>query len=138
MSDLRQRRQALQPSVPDVARPNEQGHNIPEDRQQKPGSYYSTGTFVIFVYLAVTVAWVSLRKLGTAAPLPDTYALCSRDGAKIYTVDPAQPQVQCIVVEGSLIIDRGAMGTRFTDLHHDVYEDLTCHSRSSSAMEECE
>lgn len=138
MSDLRQRRQAPQPSATDVARSNEQGHNIPKNRQGKLGSCYSTGTLVLFVYLAVTVAWVSLRRLGTTAPLPGTYALCSRDGAKIYTVDPTQPQVQCIVVEGSLIIDRGAMGMHITDLHNGMYDSLTSCSRHSSAVEECE
>jgi len=44
------------------------------------------------------------------APLPDTYALCSRSGANIYTVDPNYPRAQCMVVQGSYIVDTGAIG----------------------------
>lgn len=44
------------------------------------------------------------------APLPDAYALCSRSGANIYTVDPDFPRAQCMVVQGSYIVDVGAIG----------------------------
>ena len=44
------------------------------------------------------------------AALPDAYALCSRSGAHIYTVDPDYPRVQCMVVQGSQIVDVGAIG----------------------------
>jgi hypothetical protein len=44
------------------------------------------------------------------APLPDAYALCSRSGAHIYTVDTAYPRAQCMVVQGSYIVDVGAIG----------------------------
>ena len=44
------------------------------------------------------------------APLPDAYALCSRSGANIYTVDPNYPRAQCMVVQGSYIVDVGAIG----------------------------
>jgi len=43
-------------------------------------------------------------------PLPDAYALCSRSGAHIYTVDLDHPRVQCMVVQGSHIVDVGAIG----------------------------
>jgi hypothetical protein len=42
--------------------------------------------------------------------LPDAYALCSPSGAHIYTVDPEQPRAQCMVVQGSRIVDVGAIG----------------------------
>ncbi|KAI0305633.1 amidohydrolase family-domain-containing protein [Multifurca ochricompacta] len=42
-------------------------------------------------------------------PLPDAYAICSRSGAYVYTVDPDYPRAQCMVVQGSYIIDVGAM-----------------------------
>jgi hypothetical protein len=38
-----------------------------------------------------------------------TYALCSREGAKIYTVDEAK-QVQCILVHGAYVVDTGTLG----------------------------
>jgi hypothetical protein len=44
------------------------------------------------------------------APLPDAYALCSHSGANIYTVDPNYPRAQCMVVQGSYIVDVGAIG----------------------------
>ena len=45
-----------------------------------------------------------------SVPLPDAYALCSRSGAYIYTVDPDYPRAQCMVVQGSYIVDVGAIG----------------------------
>jgi hypothetical protein len=53
------------------------------------------------------LAYVSRRE---RTPLPDAYALCSRSGAHIYTVDPDYPRVQCMVVQGSHIVDVGAIG----------------------------
>ncbi|KAF9467258.1 amidohydrolase family-domain-containing protein [Collybia nuda] len=37
------------------------------------------------------------------------YALCSRDGKGIYTVDAQNTQTQCIVIRGSYIIDTGLL-----------------------------
>jgi hypothetical protein len=53
------------------------------------------------------LAYVGRRE---RTPLPDAYALCSRSGAHIYTVDPDYPRVQCMVVQGSHIVDVGAIG----------------------------
>ncbi len=53
------------------------------------------------------LAYVSGRE---RTPLPDAYALCSRSGAHIYTVDLDHPRVQCMVVQGSHIVDVGAIG----------------------------
>jgi len=53
------------------------------------------------------LAYVGKRE---RTPLPDAYALCSRSGAHIYTVDPDFPRVQCMVVQGSHIVDVGAIG----------------------------
>jgi hypothetical protein len=39
-----------------------------------------------------------------------TYALCSQDGNNIYTVDEANTSVECIVVQGSRIVDSGDLG----------------------------
>ncbi|KAI0045278.1 hypothetical protein FA95DRAFT_1583421 [Auriscalpium vulgare] len=44
----------------------------------------------------VLVAYITSRP----TTLPHNYALCSRSGAHIYTVDPTNPVVQCIVVQG--------------------------------------
>jgi hypothetical protein len=53
------------------------------------------------------LAYVSKQE---RTPLPDAYALCSRSGAHIYTIDPDYPRVQCMVVQGSHIVDVGAIG----------------------------
>lgn len=45
---------------------------------------------------------------GYRAP-PETYALCSRDGNHIYTVDAQNSKTQCIVVHESFIVDTGVL-----------------------------
>ena len=52
-------------------------------------------------------AYVSRKE---RTPLQDAYALCSRSGSHIYTVDPDHPRVQCMVVQGSYIVDVGTIG----------------------------
>ncbi|KAF7971972.1 hypothetical protein HWV62_19371 [Athelia sp. TMB] len=52
----------------------------------------------------ITAALVSFAYLLSTAPRD--YALCS-ESYDIYTVDETQPRVQCIVVAGSRILDRG-------------------------------
>ncbi|KAF8070294.1 amidohydrolase family-domain-containing protein [Lyophyllum atratum] len=39
----------------------------------------------------------------------NSYALCSREGNKVYTVDAQNAQTQCIVVQGSYIVDLGSL-----------------------------
>ncbi|RPD54198.1 hypothetical protein L226DRAFT_523911 [Lentinus tigrinus ALCF2SS1-7] len=45
------------------------------------------------------------------APLPDAYALCSREGAhpQIYTVDPANPRAQCLLVRRDKFVSAGSL-----------------------------
>ena len=38
------------------------------------------------------------------------YAICSRSGARVYTVDDANPTVQCLVVQDEFIVDTGSLG----------------------------
>jgi len=64
--------------------------------------------YVTSVLLSILcLAYVGGRE---RTPLPDAYALCSRSGAHIYTVDPGYPRAQCMVVQGSHIVDVGAIG----------------------------
>ena len=42
--------------------------------------------------------------------LSQPYALCSRDGDNIYTVDGLNSRTQCIVVHGAFIVDTGVIG----------------------------
>ena len=50
----------------------------------------------------------------TSTPFPSTYALCSRSGAQIYTVDEANPHVQCLAVFDSYFVGVGNLGM-YTD-----------------------
>jgi hypothetical protein len=74
-----------------------------------PRTHRSTRlVYVASVILSVLcLAYVGRRE---RTPLPDAYALCSRSGAHIYTVDPDFPRAQCMVVQGSYIVDVGAIG----------------------------
>jgi hypothetical protein len=60
--------------------------------------------------LTVLVAAVFTQWIARPPSLGNEYALCSPDGANIYTVDDALPNVQCIGVNGSYIFDRGHLG----------------------------
>ncbi|RDX40455.1 hypothetical protein OH76DRAFT_1412962 [Lentinus brumalis] len=40
----------------------------------------------------------------------DSYALCSRKGAQIYTVDPRHPRTECLVVRGEKFVSTGSIG----------------------------
>jgi hypothetical protein len=45
--------------------------------------------------------------------LPESYVLCSRAGNRIYTVDDAGSQVQCLAVHQSQIVATGSLGEGF-------------------------
>lgn len=64
------------------------------------------------VALALCLWLYSRRRTGILAVLPETYALCSPNGSNIYTVNAKNQKVQCIVVEGSKVIDMGSLGKR--------------------------
>jgi hypothetical protein len=63
---------------------------------------------VILIFLVVFAAWfLSPEEISS---LSHSYAVCSSSGARIYTVDRVVPNVQCLVVDGSLILDTGSLG----------------------------
>jgi len=65
-------------------------------------------SFVILVGILALVIYAYLASQSSTA-LSDSYALCSREGNSIYTVDEKNSQTQCIVVHGSYIVDTGAL-----------------------------
>lgn len=72
-------------------------------------------THLLIRLLYVTSAFLSMYCVAIVGgrrrvSLPDAYALCSHSGANIYTVDPNYPRAQCMVVQGSYIVDVGAIG----------------------------
>ena len=46
-------------------------------------------------------------RLKAPAGLPETYGLCASEGGKIYTVDSAASEVECIIVSGANVVDSG-------------------------------
>ena len=69
--------------------------------------------------VASLLALAAVFAVSNAPPTQD-YALCS-PGGKIYTVDAAHPNVECIVVSSTTIVDVGSLGasTQFTVLLSD-------------------
>jgi hypothetical protein len=89
----------------------ESGHHKPTG-QKTPSTptSFKLGLYVVVGYVAVAASWLLSHKLAQPTPLAGVYALCSREGAKIYTVDSKLPNVQCVVVHNSTIVDRGSLG----------------------------
>ena len=58
--------------------------------------------------IAFLLAFSALLPIGPIFPAQD-YALCSSPAGKIYTVDPAYPNVECIVVSNTTITDAGSL-----------------------------
>ncbi|KAG1761990.1 amidohydrolase family-domain-containing protein [Suillus occidentalis] len=64
-------------------------------------------SLVILISLAAFAAWfLSPEKISS---LSHSYAICSSSGARVYTVDHVVPNVQCLVVDGSFILDTGSL-----------------------------
>lgn len=78
------------------------------------GKSLKRGTQLFLV--AVGLSLLSLLSTTYPTALPKSYALCSRSGTGVYTVDDNDSRVQCIVVHESLIIDTGDLGEQLTSL----------------------
>jgi hypothetical protein len=85
-----------------------------------------------FIILGVIVALCAYTYLAShTAALSNLYALCSRDGSNIYTVDERNSQTQCIVVHGSYIVDTGSL-RKFSIIHGKRCSDSGCRGRSGA------
>jgi hypothetical protein len=77
--------------------------------KRSPTSYrLGHRSFLILVPILVLSIYIYFTSQSSTA-LSDTYALCSRDGNNIYTVDEKNSRTQCIVVHGSYIVDTGTL-----------------------------
>jgi hypothetical protein len=105
MADLRFRSQSSSPKP--IAKNAADSYSVAP--KTVPRAHLSTR---LFYTTAVILSILCLAYVGKRerTPLPDAYALCTRSGAHIYTVDPDFPRVQCMVVQGSHIVDVGAIG----------------------------
>jgi hypothetical protein len=93
------------PADPQDKKRNEDMQNG-HSKSSKP-SNKSSGGYVATALLAVVLAAYAYFQSPKA--VSGSYALCSRDGNKIYTVDAHNSRTQCIVIHGSYIIDTGLL-----------------------------
>lgn len=85
----------------------------PPAQPAKRRSFFN-GIRLLVGAVAVTsgIAFISKRDGGD---LPTSYALCSRTGKGVYTVDAKNTQQQCLVVHEERIVDTGYLGELFLD-----------------------
>lgn len=74
-----------------------------------PASAPHSTPWVYKLLFAVAVSGYVLIAPQAPKTLPASYALCSREGNKIYTVDETNSQTQCIVIHQSHIVDKGVL-----------------------------
>jgi len=87
----------------------------------RPASSWNYSYKLAFV--AVLFSFVAYNTTQDDRSLPETYALCSRDGAKtIYTVDMENTRVECLLVRGSSVVGSGDLGGLF------IYSSSSCFS----------
>jgi hypothetical protein len=86
---------------------NGQAPSVPKATRR--GFFGRFGAITGFTFLAGL--WAAIRH-SSWAPRP-SYALCSRDGDFIYTVDENNANVQCVVVKGAHISYTGSLCTSF-------------------------
>ncbi|KAF9264200.1 hypothetical protein L218DRAFT_1028925 [Marasmius fiardii PR-910] len=95
---------------PDKPHQNPDSEQGPSPASSRPPSFYTT-TRILFLLGAIGIAYylrAQPTRITTGAP-SGTYALCSSEGNKIYTVDDKNSVVQCIVVHRSRIFDTGSL-----------------------------
>ncbi|KAI0768647.1 amidohydrolase family-domain-containing protein [Trametes elegans] len=107
---LRKRSPAAIASSPTARTPRPAPHTPPKTtaRSAKRALALAALALSLSAYLAY-----SRLNLDPRAPLGQdavrTYALCSREGARIYTLDPARPRAQCLVVHQSTFTSTGSL-----------------------------
>ena len=108
-SRLRRRPTPEKVSAPDSDTP---AHSVPPHPTSGSASRIALG----LVSIAFSAYFVYDKFVGTTdqgqAILSDSYALCSREGARpqIYTVDPENPRAQCLLVRHDKFLSAGSLG----------------------------
>ncbi|KAJ8077031.1 hypothetical protein PM082_001454 [Marasmius tenuissimus] len=84
------------------------GH-VPSVSEAAPSSFFRSTKF-FFLLSAIGISWALRGGFPTfSSNATKSYALCSSEGNKIYTVDANNLAVQCIVVQGTRIVDTGSL-----------------------------
>ena len=63
---------------------------------------------VVFSALAISIFFWFYIQVPPASV--NCYAVCSRSGARVYTVDDVNSTVQCLVIQDEFIVDIGSLG----------------------------
>ncbi|EMD37766.1 hypothetical protein CERSUDRAFT_114429 [Gelatoporia subvermispora B] len=73
----------------------------------KPSKHFlSVATASLLISILTVLAY---RHYASPHVISSSYALCTPNGANIYTVDDSNPRVQCLVVQGSHFVDAGSL-----------------------------
>ncbi|KAL0581839.1 hypothetical protein V5O48_000207 [Marasmius crinis-equi] len=109
------RKRAVSGDVPKDNPKFTNGHKIsseqgPPASPAAPSSLFKSSKFFLLLGAIVLSYFLRDRFFSVVSPSPaDSYALCSAEGNKVYTVDNNNPAVQCIVVHRARIVDTGSL-----------------------------
>lgn len=103
MSELRRRN--IADSIPAQKRTQT---NSDATQSSLPSASVALKTVLIFLSLSVSAFFWRYTQVPPASV--NCYAICSRSGARIYTVDDANHIVQCFVIQDEFIVDIGSLG----------------------------
>lgn len=85
----------------------------PASTKGLPAQTRSTKLRILLFGLPILAGWAVIihrRTSSTAAALPSSYSLCSSPHQlQIYTLDPAQPWVECVAVQDGLLAHVGSL-----------------------------
>ncbi|KAI8975925.1 amidohydrolase family-domain-containing protein [Trametes punicea] len=79
---------------------------------------------LVSLVLLFYLVYRKLNVYGKPYVLPDSFALCSREGPQIYTLDAQNPRVQCLVVNGSQFTTIGSFDQVLSRWHETTPEHL--------------
>jgi len=96
--------------------PSKEGGKVQVERKEQNGNHPGKGGGfgrklpALFGSLAIALG-IYVASKTRATTVPESYAICSKKGNKVYTVDDENSQTQCVVVSGAYIVDTGSLGT---------------------------
>jgi hypothetical protein len=105
MADLRQRTVSTEKSSMSTEKQKTQDNGTSIRARSSISGYWHA-----LLCIVSTCAFFLLFKSTPLAVSPTSYAVCSREGPRIYTLDDSNPLTQCLVVQGSHIADSGTLG----------------------------
>ena len=71
----------------------------------------TSGRYLALLLCSVAAtAFILSRHVAPISPPLSSYVLCAQPGSNIYTVDPAKPTAQCLVVQDGIFVDVGTEG----------------------------